>query len=204
MIAYKTRLCRNRGVAAVEFALVLPFLLLMSLAVVDFSRFIQAQLIITNVSREGANMSSRFTPVGDAENVAKGFQAILDGLAASMPPLKMSDFGMIYITEVTALANNNNNAVTNTVTNQFYWLKGWSGSPNSAIWSCGQWKADGSCDMGTSTPTANLMAGELNAGDQIYAVEVFYNLPSLFGGLQITTNIRVPNIGPILRSMNVM
>ncbi|MDP5238040.1 TadE/TadG family type IV pilus assembly protein [Uliginosibacterium sp. 31-16] len=210
MISHKLRIphaSRSQGIAAIEFALVLPFLILLSLAVVDFSRYIQAQLIINNVSREGASLAARSTK----SMVNLDYQAIMDGLAASMPPLRMSTAGMIYITEVTAISANN--IVTNTVTNQFRWQQGWSSShyvPDSSIWNCGEdsthWDADGSCAMNTgpNKPTANLMTGQLNAGDQIYAAEVFYELPSLFGGMQISANISIPNVGPVLHSMNVL
>lgn len=209
MPIHTPRMPRCSGVSTIEFALVLPFLILLSLAVVDFSRYIQAQLIISNVSREGASLSARSTK--KMEN--PDYQALMDGLAASMPPLRMNTGGMIYITEVTALTIDS--TVTNVVTNQFRWQQGWSSShyvPDSSIWNCGEnatsWDANGGCAMGTgpnkATPTANLMTGLLNAGDQIYAAEVFYELPSLFGGLEISANIRIPNVGPALHSMSVL
>lgn len=205
MIIHKTRIYRSKGIAAVEFALVLPFLILLSLAVVDFSRYIQAQLIISNVSREGASLSARSTKKMDNAD----YQDLMNGLAASMPPLRMNTGGMIYITEVTALTIDN--TVTNVVTNQSRWQQGWNNShyvPDSSIWNCGEnttsWDANGGCVIGLSKPTANLMTGVLNAGDQIYAAEVFYELPSLFGGLEISANIRIPNVGPALHSMSVL
>ena len=53
----------RRGVALIEFALILPILLILALATVDFGRLVQARLIISNVSREGGSIASRQTTV---------------------------------------------------------------------------------------------------------------------------------------------
>jgi Flp pilus assembly protein TadG len=47
---------RERGASAVEFALVLPFLLLLIGGMVDFGRFFFTQNIVVNAAREGARM----------------------------------------------------------------------------------------------------------------------------------------------------
>jgi len=49
----------ERGIAALELALILPILLVLAFAVIDLGRFIQARLVITNVSREGGSLASR-------------------------------------------------------------------------------------------------------------------------------------------------
>ena len=48
-----------RGGAAVEFLFCLPLLILLLLPVADLARVIQANMILTNISREGANLASR-------------------------------------------------------------------------------------------------------------------------------------------------
>jgi Flp pilus assembly protein TadG len=53
----------RRGVALIEFALILPILIILVLATVDFGRLIQARLIISNVSREGGSIAARQTTV---------------------------------------------------------------------------------------------------------------------------------------------
>jgi Flp pilus assembly protein TadG len=46
----------DRGAAAVEFALVLPLLLLMIFGIVEFGRAYNVQISITNAAREGARV----------------------------------------------------------------------------------------------------------------------------------------------------
>jgi Flp pilus assembly protein TadG len=45
---------RDRGAAAVEFALVLPILLTLVLGIIEFSHLYNAQIVITNAAREAA------------------------------------------------------------------------------------------------------------------------------------------------------
>ncbi|RYE75018.1 MAG: hypothetical protein EOO80_16025, partial [Oxalobacteraceae bacterium] len=47
---------RQHGVAAVELALLLPMLVVLLLCAIDGARALQANIIITNISREGANI----------------------------------------------------------------------------------------------------------------------------------------------------
>ena len=49
---------RTRGAAAVEFAIVLPLLLTLTFAAVDFGRVIHAYLIVSNAARCGAEYGS--------------------------------------------------------------------------------------------------------------------------------------------------
>jgi Flp pilus assembly protein TadG len=47
----------ERGQAMVEFALVLPILIVLFMGVVEFGRIYNSYLVITNASREGARMA---------------------------------------------------------------------------------------------------------------------------------------------------
>jgi Flp pilus assembly protein TadG len=49
---------RDRGSVAVEFALLLPVLLLLIFGVIDFGRAINAQITLTQAAREGARLAS--------------------------------------------------------------------------------------------------------------------------------------------------
>lgn len=192
----KFRLRRqSRGLAAVEFALVLPVLLLLMLSVYDFARTIQANMILVNISREGAHLASR--------NSGYGYQRILDSLAATTPPLDMSAAGMMYVTKLMGHGEKGG-AVRNIVLEQYRWVRGWERShysPDSRVWNCGDggrghWAGDGSCaglpSPGDGSPSAQAMQGQLADGDVVYAVEIYYLNPSLFGGTQVGGGLEVP------------
>jgi Flp pilus assembly protein TadG len=52
------RTARDRGTAAVEFALVLPVLLLILFGIIDFGRALNAQIELTGAAREGARLAA--------------------------------------------------------------------------------------------------------------------------------------------------
>lgn len=56
MIANRTRKNRQKAQAIVEFAFVLPVLLLMLMGIIEFGRIFMAQQTITNAAREGARI----------------------------------------------------------------------------------------------------------------------------------------------------
>lgn len=69
---------RDRGAAAVEFALVLPLLLLIVFGIIDFGRALNAQITLTQAAREGARLDA----VGDAQGtVIAGTQQAATGLS---------------------------------------------------------------------------------------------------------------------------
>ena len=49
---------RDRGAAAVEFALLLPLLLLLVFGIIDFGRALNAQITLTQAAREGARVAA--------------------------------------------------------------------------------------------------------------------------------------------------
>jgi hypothetical protein len=53
---------RDRGAAAVEFALVLPLLLLIVFGIIDFGRALNAQITLTEAAREGARLAALGEP----------------------------------------------------------------------------------------------------------------------------------------------
>ena len=85
-----------RGQSVVELAMVLPLLVVLALVIFDLSRVIQANNIISNMSREGANLASRST-------IAP--QDIMNSLAPTAQPLAMGTNGAMYITQVTYASN---------------------------------------------------------------------------------------------------
>ena len=67
---------RDRGAAAVEFALLLPVLLLLVFGLIDFGRALNAQITLTQAAREGARLAA----LGQS-NVASRTQAAATGLS---------------------------------------------------------------------------------------------------------------------------
>jgi len=199
---------RQRGVAAVEMAVLLPLLIAIALPVVDFARNLQAQMILINVSREGANLASR-------ASLTFPMQTIMASLSATTPPLKMSVNGMIYITEIVGTNNcdANGNGCTGTVAAQYRWTGGNYPSAASKLWNCGSsgtsWATDGSggCSglgaAGNTPPTVTLLQGQLANGQIAYAVESFYYQPPLIGALNLGFGITTPALSPNLYAMAV-
>ena len=191
-----------RGIAAVEFAIVLPLLAVLLFMVVDLSRAIQAKTILLNISREGANLASRST-----SDLSGSSQTVMNALAASTPPLDMNKRGMIYITKIMGYASSPTAGVRNIVLEQYRWDAGAKASgylPASQVWQCGSW-SNGTCTgiaKDKYAPTVTLMPNQLADGELIYAVETFYNFDMLFGTLKIG-NSTTPILGPDLTSMTV-
>jgi Flp pilus assembly protein TadG len=67
---------RDRGAAAVEFALLLPVLLLLVFALIDLGRALNAQITLTQAAREGVRLAALSQP-----NVVSRTQAAATGLS---------------------------------------------------------------------------------------------------------------------------
>jgi len=79
--------------AAIEFVLILPILIILVFWLIDFARLIQADLIATNVSREGGSLVSRGINSGET---------FLNMLQASAEPLNLNGSGKIYVHRIAA------------------------------------------------------------------------------------------------------
>jgi hypothetical protein len=208
MNALSTGTCRarrtGRGLATVEFALLLPVLLLLALPVIDIARAIQANMILLSISREGANLAARGSlPLRESS------LTIMEALAATAPPLDMNQRGMIYITKI--MGYRSKGVVQNVVVEHYRWDnpdrdRGWSASrysPASAVWNCSSWSETGACrnipPPATAIPVA-YMQGTLADGEVIHVVESFYQISSTIGGIA-TRMGGVSPIGPDLSAM---
>lgn len=184
---------RCGGSAAVEFAVILPLLLLLALPLVDIGRAIQVNLVLINLSREGANVASR----GGQLNVVSS-QALMNALAATTPPLRMQTRGMIYISKI--IGHMQAGAVRNVILEQYRWEGNPSFAPPSTVWRCGGWIGN-QCSAIPADPdnaeTADAMPNVLADGEVIYAVEAFYNFDMVFGNLN-------PGFGPMRQIGPVM
>jgi Flp pilus assembly protein TadG len=89
----------RKGVAAVECALVMPFLVFLILGTVEVGRYIQVTQIITNATREGSRAYAQRTPLGTPQYAIDTVQLCIkaDGfdptLATVTPSQKETPFG---------------------------------------------------------------------------------------------------------------
>lgn len=62
----------DRGAAAVEFAILVPLLFILVFGIIDFGRYMNAQVTLAQVAREGARLEAlgRPDPEGRAEAIA--------------------------------------------------------------------------------------------------------------------------------------
>jgi uncharacterized protein (UPF0333 family) len=163
---------QSKGQSVVELALILPVLLLLSFGVFEYSRSILTKNIITNMSREGANLAAR---------TQTNAQTIMSAIATTADPLDMGTNGMIFITKVMGI-DDGTGTVNPIVHEQYRYVNG-GYSANSTVWGgCGSWTG-GECTV-SGNPIADLegnggtisgMEAAINEGQTVYAVEVFYD-----------------------------
>src|SRR5690349_22927626 len=67
---------RDRGAAAIEFALLFPLLMLIVFGIIDFGRALNAQITLTQAAREGVRLDALGEP-----NVVSQTQAAATGLS---------------------------------------------------------------------------------------------------------------------------
>jgi uncharacterized protein (UPF0333 family) len=162
---------QSKGQSVVELALILPVLLLLSFGVIEYSRSILTKNIITNMSREGANLAARTQELP---------QTIMDAIATTADPLDMGTNGMIFITKVMGI---DNTGIVNPIVQEQYRYVNGGYSANSMVWNgCSSWTG-GECTV-SGSPIADLegdggtisgMEAAINEGQTVYAVEVFYD-----------------------------
>ena len=83
----------DRGAAAVEFALLLPLLVLLVFGMIDFGRAINAQITITQAAREGARVLALpgGTTVGSDGNPAYQDRAVAAGNGLGLTASNVTD-----------------------------------------------------------------------------------------------------------------
>ena len=69
----------EKGAAAVEFAIILPLLLLLVFGIVEFSLLMYNKAMITNASREGARRGIVYRVVYNSETIKMEYDPLADG-----------------------------------------------------------------------------------------------------------------------------
>jgi len=159
--------CLQRGAAAIEVALLLPFLVLLALPVADLARALQTHLVLVAISREGASMAARGSgPLGASS------QAMMDTLAASAPPLDMRRDGMLFVTRVMGSAS------VPLALEQYRWLAGGLDA-RAEVARCADWDAGGGCTvpMGMAILPEG---GTPDDGEVVHAFEARYRFRPWF------------------------
>ncbi|QBE62204.1 TadE/TadG family type IV pilus assembly protein [Pseudoduganella lutea] len=191
---------RQRGVAAVEFALILPMLLMLLFCMIDAARALQAKIIMVNIGREGANLVARGNMPLETDS-----QDIIYALMASAPPLDVNKRGMVYITRVMGVVKSG--VASSVVLDQYRWDDKARGlgynfsqyAPASKVYTCNAWSTAACTGISsTSRPGTTIMNGQLDDGEVVYVVETFYNFDML-----LTGQFNVPTFGPDLYSMTI-
>ena len=113
------------GQALIEMAMTIMLLVILLTGVFDYSRAIHAQSIITNMSREGANLIARANQNLSGDE-ATDFQNVLDLVGKTAQPLDMVNKGMMYIYKVERLNG------TNTTTSLAWNRSALSSKPSAA------------------------------------------------------------------------
>jgi len=195
---------RQRGVAAVELALLLPMLVVLLLCAIDGSRALQANIIMTNIGREAANLVSR-----SGTDLEDGGQSVINAVMATAPPLNVNQLGMMYITRVMGVVTNG--VYTSVVLDQYRWDDPVTGQgyrksgylPASRVYACSSW-SNAKCASVSSTrrPAAPVLTGKLDDGEVVFVVETFYKFDMLVAGFTLNKNT-LPTFGPDLYSMSV-
>lgn len=195
----------ERGVAAVELALLLPMLVILALCAIDGARALQANIIMTNIAREGANLAAR-----GGTDLEDGSQDIIYAVMSSAPPLNVNQQGMMYITRVMGVTGTG--GTRSVVLDQYRWddaarslgARKSAYQPASRIYSCGSWSNAGKCSSvsSTSRPAAPVLTGKLDDGEIVYVVETFYKFDMLVSAFTFKENA-LPAFGPDLYSMSV-
>ncbi len=105
----------DRGAAAVEFALLLPLLLLLVFGIIDFGRAINVQITLTQAAREGARLAalgqSTAAVTARAQGAAVGLSPVTVTVTACPPGATqtseatvITSYTFTYITPVGAIA----------------------------------------------------------------------------------------------------
>ena len=85
----------ERGIAAVELAIVLPLMLIIVFAIVDFGRLFNARLSITNLAREGGSIASRTSLISPDKTAADIIAMLQQGITSDLGGFATS--GKIYV-----------------------------------------------------------------------------------------------------------
>jgi uncharacterized protein (UPF0333 family) len=169
----------NKGISTLEFALMFPILLTLVIGVVEFSRALQYNNIIANISREGANLASR-TLVAPP--------TIISVLTFTASPLDMKNHGVMYISKIKGVDGGNNTIVSVIDSQQRSQASEGNTNLASKLWACPSWEFS-SCVVPSSINGKTVaLPFPLAIGSDVYYVEIAYEYVP-FSGYLIQENL---------------
>ena len=159
----------SSGQTLIEFALVLPFLMLVFLGVVEMGYLLLDQHVVTKLSREGSNMISRNTSLQDATTAMRGMSTRPVNFDAS------SRLILSVIKKVATTGTSNYNKEVLYARYEYGSLSATSRLQTAGAPSFGpapDYQAANS-DNDTSLQMTNLPAGLMVPGGMLYVTEIY-------------------------------
>jgi Flp pilus assembly protein TadG len=171
----RSRFGSSKGQTLIEFAVVLPFLMLVFLGVVEFGYLLLDQHVVTKLSREGSNLTSRNTSLQDAAAAMRGMGTRPVNFDASSRMI----LSVIKMVATTGTANFNKQVLY--ARYEYGALAATSklntaGSPSFGP--APEYTATNS-DNNTSLQVTNLPAGLMVPGGMLYVTEIYTTHPRL-------------------------
>ena len=170
---YRRRFVSSEGQTLVEFAMVLPLLLIVLLGVIEFGYLLLDEHVVTKLTREGSNLISRNTSLLDAVTAMKGM---------STRPVNLDNGSKLIFSVVKNVATTGANNFSKEVLYQRYEYG--SLSAQSALTTSGSGSFGGApdylaanSDNDTNLQITNLPAGLTVTGDMLYITELYTTHP---------------------------
>jgi TadE-like protein len=166
----RRRFVSSEGQTLVEFAMVLPLLLIVLLGVIEFGYLLIDEHVVTKLTREGSNLISRNTSLLDAVTAMKGM---------STRPVNLdSSSSRLIFSVVKNVATTGANNFSKEVLYQRYEYGGLSAQSGLRTIGSGSFGAApdylaANSDNDTNLQITNLPPGLTVTGDMLYVTEIF-------------------------------
>jgi hypothetical protein len=150
----------RRGLAAVEFALLMPILILLVVGMVDVTRYVSAALKLERVTSGTADVGTQYKSLRDGMTVVNGDEVGILFLAAQQiaKPLDLARYGAVVITCISD-----------------------QGNGPQVMWQRRSGRAGAVSQISSGSAVTLPLGFSLRYGDSVLFVEAFYTLhPYLF------------------------
>ena len=160
----------TRGQSMIEFALILPLLMVVVLGVIEVSYALLDQHIVTKLTREGSNLISRETSLADAATVMKSLSA---------RPVDFTNNSRLIFSVIRRGATSGTSNYDKDILYQRYEIGGIAASSALTMKGGGSFGTGPdyqavNSDSNTGLQLNNVPAGLLStAGDMVYVTEIF-------------------------------